>query len=221
MSVLTQSQRHGFIFENIIRTMVFNLPEHMNDTNVYDIPCSENPHDPTENVSIKTTGNDTIYCGDIMRFFQYDFSKKNTIIVVQYKQTDTHKVIRHIYQIDYNASCHKHLFGNLTREVLKTYVESVKEIPIKVKGNDAKKIFSYLDAKKDIEKQHIFNIKINPKVDSSQSRVQCSICNFTKTLGDFILTKSSVEMPSRIRGIDIPLSIESEKRKRNKNNKQN
>ena len=75
-----QSQKHGFVFENEIREKVFNLCHHSNDTNVHDIPCEHNTMNPNENISIKATGSYTIFCGDILRFFDYDFSKINTII---------------------------------------------------------------------------------------------------------------------------------------------
>ena len=97
----TQSQNHGFIFENSIRKNVFNLPIESNNTDIHDIPKEKNKFNSNENCSIKTTGSDKIFCSDILRFFNYDFNEKNTIIVIAYKQTDTHKIIENIYEIDY------------------------------------------------------------------------------------------------------------------------
>jgi hypothetical protein len=210
----TQSQHHGFKFENVIRKNVFKLDNQCNDTNIHDIPFDKNTLDHNENVSIKTTGSTTICCSDILRFYDYDFTKKITIICIQYKQDKNCKIIKHIYEINYNKECHAHLFGNLPKEVIKTYVDNVKSIPTKTKGAEAKKIFSYLEEKKKIKQAYNHHIQINPKVDSSQSRVQCSITNFEKTLEKFITYKSASDAPNLIRGNIIPLSMESSKRVR-------
>jgi len=209
-----QSQKHGFTFENEIREKVFNLSQESNDRNIHDIPCEKNKFDTNENISIKTTGSQIICCGDILRFYNYNFNNKNTMIIIQYIQTETHKTIRNIYEIDYNMECHKILFGNLTEDEIKTYVEGVKSIPSSVKGSEAKNIYNYLYEKKKLSKKYNNIIQINPKVDSSQSRVQCSITNFEKTLKKFITYKSSDENPNIIRDKEIIMSIESGKRTR-------
>ena len=215
-----QSQKHGFTLENYVRTNVFNLPEKKNDTNIHDIPKEKNRFNPNENCSIKTTGSDTICCGDILRLHGYNFEEEqNRIIVIRYNQTETHKVVTCIYEIDYNLECHKLLFGDLTREVLEKYVNDVKSIPRNVKGKEAKNLFNYLDEKKRLEKEYNSIIQINPKVDSSQSRVQCSIPKFETTLKDFIIYKSPPETPNIIRGNEIPESIESGRRIRKNKHK--
>jgi len=211
-----QSQKHGFTFENEVRTKIFNLPKKSNDRNIHDIPFDKNKLNPNENISIKTTSSSTICCSDILRFYNYDFSKKNTIICIKYKQVDKCKIIQHIYEIDYNKECHNHLFGNLPESVIKSYIEGIKSIPFNIKGVEAKQIFDYLVEKKKLKKQYNNVIQINPKVDSSQSRVQCSITNFEKTLKKYITYKSNSDCPNLIRGNMIELSINSCKRHRNK-----
>ena len=64
----TQSQAHGLFWDNEIRVKVFQLPQCKNDTKKYDIEASENRFDSEENVSIKTSSNNNIDCGDICRF---------------------------------------------------------------------------------------------------------------------------------------------------------
>lgn len=215
-----QSQKHGFTFENNIRENVFNLPKEKNDTKTHDIPKKKNKFNSNENCSIKTTGSDIICCGDILRFFNYDFNEKNTIIVIAYKQTDTHKIIENIYEIDYNKKCHEVLFGDLPKEEIIKYVEGVKSIPRKTKGEEAKNIYNYLFEKKKLKSKYNYIIQINPKVDSSQSRVQCSIPKFEKNICDFITYKSSDNTPNILRNKEIIYSIESCRRKRKtKNNK--
>ena len=171
-----------------------------------------------ENVSIKTTGSNTICCGDILRFYDYDFLKTNTIIVIKYDQVSNEKIIKNIYEIDYNKECHKLLFGELTYNKIKDYDLYIKNIPKgKVSYNEKNK---YLKYKKELEKDNNCLIKINPKVDSKyQRRVQCSISNFEDNLYNFIKYKSPYETPNMIRGNMIELSIKSHKRVRNSKTK--
>lgn len=208
-----QSQRHGFTFENSVRESVFGLPPVSNDTNIHDIPCHLNCYDQSENCSIKTTGSKTICCGDILRFYNYDFTQKNTIIVIKYTQLEAIKKVESIYEIDYNRECHKLLFGNLPQQVIQEYVDKVKSIPRNVSGKEAKAIFDYIEAKKQLQ-TYGHRIQINPKVDSKQSRVQCSIPNFTTLLEGFIKSHSTPENPNLLRGHEIIVSVESDIRQR-------
>jgi hypothetical protein len=209
-----QSQKHGFVFENSVRSDVFNLSPDVNNTDIHDIPKHINHFNNNENCSIKTTGSNVIYCGDILRFYDYKFDEKNTIIVIKYKQTLTQKIVTSVYEIDYNKSCHKLLFGNLTRDILEKYVSGVKSIPTNVKGQEAKKIYNYLFEKKRMSKTYNHQIQINPKVSRTQSRVQCSISRFEKTLKKFITYKSRAHSPNILRDKQIVYMIESPKRSR-------
>ena len=213
------SQQHGFAWENSIREDVFDLPREKNNTDKHDIPKEKNKYDNNENCSIKTTGSSTIFCSSIENFYEYDFSEKNTIIVVWYTQMETEKILKRIYEIDYNQECHKLLFGDLPLEEIKKYVKGVKSIPAKVKGEEAIEIFDYKKEKKILEEKYTFAISINPKVDSSQSRVQCSV-NFKKNLKDYITYESPAESANLLRGKEIISKIKSSKRKRNKKLKQ-
>lgn len=212
-----QSQKHGFINENYIRVHAFNLPIENNNTAIHDIPKDKNKYNLNENCSIKTTGSTTICCGDILRFYNYNLQEKNTIIIIKYKQIENKKITENIYEIDYNEKCHKLLFGNLPKDIIENYITKVKSIPTKTKGKDAKEIFDYLNEKKKIEKDYPHTIQINPKVDGSQSRVQCSIVNFEKTLKDFITCNSfnCYGRPNIFRNVEIIPTIISSKRPRN------
>lgn len=210
-----QSQKHGFTWENDARENVFHLPIQKNDRNIHDIPRVKNRFDPNENCSLKATGSYTIYCGDILRFYSYDFNEKNTIIVIKYIQKGDKKIIDRIYEIDYNKECHQTLFGNLPKEEIERYVNGVKSIPFDVKGSDALKIFDYKKEKKQLQEKYNNIIQINPKVDSSQSRVQCSIPKFVETLKKFIIYQSEKNYPNQMRGGSITKEIKSTSRKRN------
>lgn len=208
---MVRSQNSGFIFENIIRKHVFNLPEEYNNTDIYDIPCKLNKFDCNENISIKSTSGKNLDCADILRFYDYDLNKKNTIIILKYKQNTLNtKKICNIYEIDYNLKFHTFIFGEVRRDTLVEYVNMVKSIE---NGKVIKEVRKhYLDMKKLIEDSYKMKIKIRPKVDSkNQRRVQCSISNFEVLLENFIKYTSN----DTIRNIRIPLEIDSGKRIRN------
>lgn len=212
-----QSQSHGFIFENIIKTEVFNLPDEKNNIEIHDIPCCKNKFNNNENISIKTTKSNTVYCGDILRFFNYDFSNINTIIIIKYKQDENTKEIENIYEINYNKECHKLLFGNLTLDIIKNYNNYIKSIP---NGNVSKEIKKkYIQDKKLIQQEFETKIIIHPKVDSKkQRRVQCSIPNFLETLKKFIIYKTDCLNKNIIRNVSITKIIVSKKRENKKYN---
>ena len=92
------SQKHGFVFENMIRER-FQLPSETNNTNTHDIPKNQNIFDDNENISIKTTKDTGIMCGDILRFFSYNMNEKNTILVIKYNQIGSNKCVEEIFEI--------------------------------------------------------------------------------------------------------------------------
>jgi hypothetical protein len=137
-------------------------------------------------------------------------------MLIKYSQDGDNKTIHTIYEINYSKKLHTHLFGDLSEQEIINYVSNVKKIPPSVKGDEAKQIFDYLVEQKKIYQNHpTLKLKINPKVDSSQSRVQCSI-NINDIPEEFIKYNSSrdTDKPNLIRGKEIKLSINSPPRKR-------
>jgi len=199
-----QSQRHGFIFENRIRE-VFRAPAEQNNTAVHDIPKDKNALNPNENVSIKMTGGNDVSCGDIIRFYDYNFSEENTIIIGQYKQS-LNKNITRILELSYDKKMHDILFGNVTRETLLEYVELIKAIP---HGNvTAKQRQHILQKKKDIENENGMFIQISPKIDNkNQRRVQCRIRNIDELIKTIPSSLKSVSIDGNIRGVKIDSEI--------------
>lgn len=198
---LSQSQSGGFKFENEVKEKVFGLNPETNNTDIHDVDHTKNIFDTNENISIKSTGSNTICCSDIMRFYSYDFKKKNTIIVIQYVQVDNKKIIKNSYEINYCRELHEKLFGKIPAQFLLDYVNLVK----KIKPGRHNNWWSHIAKKIKI----VFGceITVNPKVDSKkQRRVQCSIPNFTKTCEGFIKKN---DIPNVIRGKVIYESIDS------------
>lgn len=211
---LKQSQHHGFVFENQIRTRVFGMTSEKNDTGKHDIPKSRNKLNSNENVSIKMTGKSDICCGDILRFYDYDFADENTMIIGQYTQNSNQKTINRIIELDYNKNLHQYLFGTVSREELSAYVDMVKAVP---RGKPSERLRKeILKKKKDIEKTHCMNIQISPKIDSgSQRRVQCRIKNIDDIIRGMPTNLRSLSPDGVIRGIKIDTVITSAVRTRN------
>lgn len=216
LSNFTQSQSHGLFWDSEIREKIFLLPPCINDCEKFDIPSSKNHFDSKENISIKTSGNTTIDCGDILRFYSRDVEdNKITIILLKYKQINNTKQINEILEINYSEEFKDILFGSVTKDVLENYVQYVKNIPSGNACNEIKN--SYKKLKKEIQEKHNMQINISPKVDSkNQRRVQCSIPNFDKLLMKYPKFLISKTCGCLIRGIAITPIIESVKRIRNK-----
>lgn len=209
------SQKHGFLWENSIRSLVFKLTEESNNTDKHDIPFTKNNFNGQENVSIKVTGGSSIDCADIIRFFSYEHDNyKHTIICVKYKQQGSSKVVQRIYEFDYSKDMRDYLFGTVSLQELQDYIKFVKSIP---KGKVVKELKDkYISEKKRLQTEHNMRINISPKIDSNtQRRVQCSIPKFEETLSQFITYQSSIDNPSLLRGVKLPEKCISEKRVRN------
>jgi len=211
----TQSQSHGLFWDSDIRTAVFGLNQCINDTKKYDIEAEENKFDHEENVSIKTSSNNNIDCGDILRFFNGDFSKKYTIILIRYEQKSDTKCIKEIIEIAYTSWLRDHLFGTITLEVLQQYVDFVKAIPSGPVGEEIKKEYKF--KKNALQKDYNMAINISPKVDSkSQRRVQCSIPKVNELLAQFPEIIISRTTEPIVRQVPITKEIHSQPRVRNK-----
>ena len=211
----TQSQSHGLFWDNEIRERVFGLSSCKNDTKKYDINCEENKFDPLENISIKTSSSNNIDCGDILRFFNGDFTKKYRIILIRYSQLEDKKMIKEIIELDYTIELRNYLFGSITEEILTSYVNSIKLIPHGNVSNDIKTTYKKLKNK--LQKEHNMKINISPKVDSSkQRRVQCSIPKVEKLIEQFPEIIISRTTSPIVRGVAITSIINSGIRKRNK-----
>jgi hypothetical protein len=210
----TQSQAHGLFWDSEIREKVFDLEACKNDTKKYDICCNENKFNASENISIKTSSNNNIDCGDILRFFNGDFTNKYTIILLRYKQIDDTKQIKEVIELDYNIEFKNYLFGNITEDILTQYVNYIKAIPHGPVSEDIKN--NYKTLKNKFQKEYNMNINISPKVDSkNQRRVQCSIPkldNILLLMPQLIISRTSNAI---IRGISITSQIISSARKRN------
>lgn len=102
---MPQSQSHGFIFENLIRKTIFEIPEVLNDTNVHDIVHNN------ETISIKSCviKNKVFHveCGDILRFLSSFDSKtrmKHYMFIICYTQNKDYKTVKRSLEIELNEN---------------------------------------------------------------------------------------------------------------------
>ena len=181
-----ESQGHGKAYEKDIQKNCFNLSDELIKTyshiEKYDIKAEDNTIN-NRNVSIKTSSNMTIDCGDICRFLT---SENMDIISVIYKQVDGFKVAKKTLVINYDDLID--ILKKDTEEYCQIkfdeWFEKIKEYDKYVKGlskdyyplskQKLLKDRDHITKKKELcENIPYFNIA--PKIDSSQQRVQCSI----------------------------------------------
>lgn len=205
---MPESQQHGFVFENDIKTNVFRVTSPSDYTAAHDIDKKDNPFDSNENISIKVTGRTTVDLGDALRVYGYNTTEKNTMVVVKYEQTTDRKALRAVYEIDLNQR--ELLWGAICENDIRELSSLVKSMP---NGSRDSAIDNAIVLKKKELNAKSGVIKFNPKLDSKgQRRLQCSIPKFATCSG--IIVSSSTE--PLLRGVKIVDSIVSGRRVRNK-----
>jgi hypothetical protein len=203
-----ENQRHGFLWETEIKTKVFNLAGFDPYTATHDVPRDRNTLNPNENVSIKTTGSDTLCMGDARRVFTYEGGVDHTCIAVRYAQEGERKVLKQVYELD--LAQRRLLWGDVTQEDVEGLDALVRSMPVGQRIPEIDRAITQmkneLNAKSGI-------VRFNPKLDSSsQRRLQCSIPKFS-TRVPFI--KSVTQTPV-VRGVEIAGSVPSGRRARNR-----
>jgi hypothetical protein len=172
---MSEVQSHGIAFEDLKIKELTGLSK-----NEYDKLKSNgytSPFDLVEGIivsfngSIKTTGKNTIDCADVLKRME---EKEYRLIVGCYTQQENNKVFHTEYEFYITPDDYSKLWGSMTYEKVKTFVDFVKSIP---DGKEAQK--NTLKDRKLLQEQvqckHSL-MKINPKVDSkNQRRVQCSV----------------------------------------------
>ena len=127
-----------------------------------------------EDYSIKTTGSNVVDCGDILSRMK---EKRYIMIVGQWRQLDpTTKLIHTIYCFNVKSKDYKKLWGKNKIKVTERYVKKVKSVDHK----DRLQIEDYRTPEKqdawleELDWDFDALLRPNPKVNSQQSRVQCS-----------------------------------------------
>ena len=208
-------QQHGIDFENEIHLITHGKPKSEYEklieggyTSKFDLVKGTLSD---INVSVKTTQNNNISCGDVMRM--YDVTKNESFMIVlgHWKQVGNKKQYDKITEFDITPDLHGKLWGKIKFKQLKEYVDYVKSIP---HGKEAQ-----------LEHQNIWreNIKdinsvkgimtINTKVDSKiQRRTQCAL-DVRVLLENGVTTR---EYTDKYKGMKLPYVQNNKPRSFNK-----
>jgi hypothetical protein len=219
---MPENQAHGKTWEKDIALNVFGVTEEeyaaIKPTARHDVPSELNRLDNTLNISIKTTGGDTVCMADVCRMFEnVGNGERYHMVVIMYNQTDpTTKKLYRIIEIDLTNS-RELLFGTATLDEINELVSYVKAIPKAIpKEVVAEHSAIYLPMAKDIRMKNGGYISYNPKVDSKQRRVQCSISKFSHFVKEHPERIIAESQTGELRGVSMMEEIVSPPRKRNK-----
>ena len=207
---MPESQLHGFTWENQIAPCFGHTPPPKKDyTAVHDVPPEKNTVLPGVAISVKTAGGKSVDMGDILRIWdETDSGNPLHCVVVFYDQKETTKKMKKIMEVNLTSS-RALLFGSLTREEVKEYVDYVKGMS---KEESATK--NYLTRSRALTGRSGF-LGVRPKVDSKQKRVQCSFPDFQKFCDAHPGRVISSSAEPELRGKPIAAEIESGRRVRN------
>jgi hypothetical protein len=175
--IMVEVQKHGFIFEDWIKSVLG--VEHLayNYTQKWDIP-GELP------ISVKCMGlENALEFGSAKRIWR--INEDFLLIVARWKQSGSQKVIVSIDELLFNASILKKLRGNITLKELQAFDTKVKKFPPGLKGQIDGINFAKQWKQKNAHKMGL--LTITHKIDSkSQRRVQCNLnySNYVKLFGE-------------------------------------
>ena len=186
-----ECQRHGFDWENEIKRKVFGISKEEEEeyklsyTAKWDSPKELNRVDEGVNISIKTSGSDTVCMGDAIRIFTQEPSDINTCIVIFYKQRGNEKIIARI--VEWFLNDIPLLFGTVTLKELQELQQAIIQFPKNQRLEDHPEYKKKLTDMANVLNAKSGALKFNRKIDSKkQRRLQCSVSGF-----DAFITKNS------------------------------
>jgi hypothetical protein len=185
MSSRKEVQLHGLIWQDELMLHTYLATREETDTIPYtsdiDLPAEYNRLDQCD-LSIKTTGSNTVCMADCLRQFDIVSSGKPIhMVVIHYKQKGNTKNILSITEVDLTNSAEL-LFGSLTRMQIECLVSLVKKVPSNRKPTTTEHghLYELKDALQQLSGVMCLNIKCN----STQSRLQCSLNRFQQFMED-------------------------------------
>ena len=219
--IYTESQGHGFKWEDEILTKVYKVTKKdkqtIKYTGKYDCPAELNTVTPNVNVSIKTAGGKSLDMGDVIRFYnsisQLDTEMHLNIITLFYNQvSDEIKELKDIVTVKLVSGDLKAMFGNLDLEKIKEFDAYVKSIP---NGKET----TETNRERKIRQKALNNIsgmvKLRAKVNSkTQRRVQCSFPNFMEFVKQLDQKRVTINNGGELCGVQLTVSLQSGRRKR-------
>jgi len=204
---MTESQAHGFAWEDHIKKNVYKIQDKAAYTRKNDIDSHENTIDGCA-VSIKTSGGVSVDMGDAQRIFEATGGEPFHMIVIQYNQTEGRKILSSVLEVDLTGA-RSLLFGNLTAQEISDFSAEIKRIPPgRVQNKD------YLSRSAELNRRSQ-DIQLRPKVDSQkQRRLQCSFPNidfFCKNYPERLLYKNTEGV---FKGVQLLKTLDSGRRVR-------
>lgn len=204
---MTESQAHGFAWEEYIKKEVYKIESKAAYTRKNDVDSHENTIDGCA-VSIKTSGGTTVDMGDAQRIFDATGGEPYHMVVVQYEQEGENKILRCVLEVDLTGA-RALLFGDLTNEEISDFHDHLKKIPQgRVENKD------YLIRSSELNKRSK-DIQLRPKVDSKkQRRLQCSFPNidsFCKTYPERLISRNTEGV---FKGVQLIKTLQSGRRVR-------
>ena len=209
-------QKHGFFWEHELLVNVYRVDPYelkkVGHTSPFDGPAHLNRLTGID-MSIKTTGNSgTICLGDCLRIYEdVSSGKPYHMTVLHYKQDDATKTknVMWITEIELTSSIQL-MFGDLTREDISSLDTVIKAVPQKRSPTTEEHAAIY-DTKKLLQARSGF-ITLNPKCNSTQSRLQCSISGFLKLVAKHPERVIAHSDTNNFRGANVSQSISSNRR---------
>jgi hypothetical protein len=215
-------QGHGCTWQDEIINNVYGVsPEQLKSENVkytdkHDLPVHLNHLDNCD-VSVKTTKDNRVCMADCLRIFDSVVGiEPYHLIVIRYNQvTKKIKKLLTISEVDLTSS-RELLFGTLSRCEIEHLDKVIKSVPQKRKPTreEHAKIYSLRDK----FQENSGYIHLDPKVNSTQSRLQCSF-NFQtfiqENISRVVLTSNTNEFKGGFISSEI---VSSERVFKNKQN---
>ena len=170
MNLHTQSQAHGFTFEDNMKIALYPTAPIGNYLSPWDIEAENNPENLP--VSMKVSGSNEICLSSALAFLS--ITEPYRIELLQYKQVDNMKVPARLIRALIMPEEHKKLIGNLTPVIISDFDKEVKQI--KIGDHEAGREFAK-NKGKHLKEKYGSLITLNSKIGASdnQRRVQASL----------------------------------------------
>jgi len=173
---MTEVQKHGFIFENWVKSVLGVKKLASKYTQKWDIP-GETP------ISVKCMGlTNALEFGSTVRI--WEINETFTIVVSRWKQVRNKKTIKSIDEIDITPEILKKMRGDITLEEIKDFNNKIKSFPAGKDGQN--KGITFAKKWKKDRKNKMGLLTITHKIDSkNQRRIQCNLnyTNYVKLFG--------------------------------------
>jgi len=163
-------QSHGLLFEKWLRDTFFGGYEPSSHTQKWDIPASANKEHGRIPVNPKAAKHGTpIGLGDALRQFEID--EPFLLITGFWRQkTETQKVWTNVQAVRVEPGLWQKLWHPITRTDLEKLDAVIKDTSLSLE--EARKAAQAMKARIPFTKAVI---QVNPKIDGSQRRLQCSL----------------------------------------------